>query len=162
MKMKSLSKLIVAIAIMAVGTVTAQTASKLNGQSYTYVMKDISGVGPEITDQFTFGVGQVSSAELGRSGFESAKVIEKNTGAASDFEVTFSNKTAGTRVYKGKAEGVTIDGTIDVTDSNGNKTTMAFRGMLTEEWNNIQDEKKGITRSAEEKKKMELQKSQQK
>jgi hypothetical protein len=164
MKMKYISTLLVIVALFAVNSSNAQTASKLNGQSYTYVMKDINGVGPEIIDQFSFGVGKVTSSELGRTGFDSGKVIEKNSGASSDFELTFSNKTAGTRVYKGKAEGVTIDGTIDVTDSNGKKSVMAFRGMLTEEWNNIQNERNGVStpRSAEEKKKMELQNSQPK
>ncbi len=140
MKMKYISTLVVAIAIMAVGTVNAQTASKLNGQSYTYVMKDISGAGPEIIDEITFGVGEASSKELGNSGYSKGKVVERNAGASSDFELTFTKANA-TYVYQGKAEGTTIDGTITVTDANGATTTMAFRGMLTEEWTNIRTEK---------------------
>ena len=139
--MKYFSTLFVVIALMAVGTVNAQTASKLNGQSYTYMMKNIDGTGPEIMDQITFGVGDVTSAELGKSGFTKGKVMEQNSGASSTFEMIFSNSAKGTYHYKGTAAATTIDGTITVTDANGAATTMAFRGMLTEEWNNIQKEK---------------------
>jgi hypothetical protein len=139
--MKYISTLFVVIALFAVGTVKAQTASKLNGQSYTYVMKDINGTGPEIIDQITFGTGQATSKELGKTGFTTGKVMEKNAGAVSDFELVFKSPTAGTMVYKGKAEGATFDGTIAVTDANGVQSTMAFRGMLTEEWNNIRKQK---------------------
>lgn len=139
--MKYISTLFVVIALLAVGTVNAQTASKLNGQSYTYVMKDINGEGPEIIDVIKFGVSDVTSQELGKSGFTKGKVIEKNSGASSTFEMIFKSNAKGSYVYKGTANGATIDGSITVTDANGTETTMAFRGMLTEEWNNIQKEK---------------------
>src|SRR4030095_6852504 len=138
--MKYISTLIVVIALLAVGTVNAQTASKLNGQSYTYVMKDINGMGPEIVDQITFGVGQVTSKELGKTGFSTGKVSEKNSGASSTFELTFTSPTKGTYLYTGTAAGTTIDATIAVTTAQGT-STMAFRGMLTEEWEHIQAEK---------------------
>jgi hypothetical protein len=139
--MKYISTLFVVVALLTVSTVNAQTASKLNSQSYTYVMKDMSGLGPEIIDQMSFGVGEATSGELGKTGYSKGKVVEKNAGATSTFEITFNNAAKGTYVYKGTAAGVTIDGTIDVTDVNGVQTTMAFRGMLTEEWNNMIKEK---------------------
>lgn len=142
--MKYISTLFVVIALLAVGTVNAQTASKLNGQSYTYVMKNLDGSGPEIIDVVTFGAGDAASRELGNSGFSKGKVVEKNSGATSTFEMTFSSTAKGTYLFKGNAAGPNIDGTITVTDANGAQSTMAFRGMLTEEWDNIQKEKAGV------------------
>ena len=138
--MKYISTLFVVIALLAVGTVNAQTASKLNGQSYTYVMKDINGNGPEIVDQITFGVGKATSKELGKTGFTTGKVVERNSGASSTFDITFTSASKGTYVYTGTAAGTTLDGTIAVTSPSG-KSTMAFRGMLTEEWDNMMKEK---------------------
>ena len=134
--MKYISTLFVSLALLAVGTVNAQNASKLNSQSYTYVMKEINGNGEEIIDHLNFAVGKVNSTELEKAGYAQGTVIEKNSGAVSDFQINFKNSSSETYVYKGKAEGATIDGTILITDANGKQTTMAFRGSLTEEWNN--------------------------
>src|SRR5688572_248041 len=155
--MKYISALFVAIALLAVGTVNAQNASKLNNQSYTYAMKEINGNGEEIVDQLIFSVGKVTSAQLGKSGFTEGKVIEKNSGAVSDFELNFKNASSETYVYKGRAEGATIDGTVTVTDANGKLTTMAFRGSLTEEWNNSANQNRGMSDEESQKKMKEQQ-----
>jgi hypothetical protein len=142
--MKYISTLFVAIALLAVGTVNAQSASKLNSQNYTYVMKDMNGAGPEIVDQLNFGVGKVTSQELARQGYAQGTVIEKNAGASSAFELNFINSTVGTYHFKGTAEGTTIVGTVTISNAKGTPVSeLQFRGMLTEEWNHAVDRQKG-------------------
>ena len=145
--MKYISTLIVAIAIMAVGTVNAQTASKLNGQSFTYLMKNADGTGEEIIDQVTFGKGTVTSGHLGKAGYATGKVAERNAGATSDFDLTFTKPNGTTYTYSGKAEGVTFYGTINVVDANGTTTPMIFRGMITEEWNHMAAEREAVNKA---------------
>jgi len=151
MKMKYIFTLIVAIAVVAVGTVNAQSASKLNSQSFTYMMKKADGTGPEIMDKITFGVGQVASEELSKSGFAKGSVSEKNAGASSNFELIFNKANGSKYLYKGIAEGTVFHGTITVTDANGTQSEMLFRGMLTEEWNHIQEQKAINRKKAEQK-----------
>ena len=147
--MKYICTLVVAIAIMAVGTVNAQTASKLNGQSYTYMMKNADGTGEEIIDQITFQVGKATSKELGKSGFTTGNVAERNAGASSNFDMTFTKPNGSKYIYTGVAEGVTFHGTIAVVDANGTTNSMLFRGMLTEEWNNLLIEKEAARKARE-------------
>ncbi len=150
MKMKYISTLFIAIAILAVGTVKAQNASKLNSQSYTYMMKNADGTGPEIIDKMVFGVGEATSDELAKTGFTKATVKETNAGATSDFELTFKNATGSKYYYKGKAEGVEFHGTLSVTNANGTVSEMLFRGLLTEEWNHITEQKAIQRKQAEQ------------
>jgi hypothetical protein len=139
--MKYISTLFVVIALIAVGTVNAQTGSELNGRNFTYMMKSADGTGPEIIDEMTFGTGQVTSKELGQKGFAAGNVSERVGGTGSEFDITFNKSNGGSYVYNGKAEGAFIHGTIKVTDANGTKSDMLFRGMLTEEWNTVQQQK---------------------
>ena len=149
--MKYIVTLFVAVAVMAVGTLNAQTASKLNGQSFTYMMKNADGTGEEIIDQITFGAGTVISKELGKSGFASGSVAERNAGTTSDFDLTFTKPGGDKYVYTGIAQGVEFHGTIVVTDANGAQSNMLFRGLLTEEWNNILKEKEAARKARESK-----------
>lgn len=147
--MKYILTLFVAVAVMAVGTVNAQTASKLNGMSYTYMMKNADGTGEEIIDQIKFGTGTVSSKELGKAGFTTGSVAERNAGATSDFDLTFTKPNGDKYVYTGIAENVVFHGTIVVTDANGAQTNMLFRGMLTEEWNHMMKEREAARKAKE-------------
>ncbi len=140
--MKYFSALLVIFAVLATGVVNAQTASTLNGQSYTYVMKNINGTGDEIQDVMTFQNGTLNSQALGSRGYTSARVVEKAGASGSSFEVTLQSKTEGTRVYHGTVSGSTIEGTITVTDKQGVQQTLAFRGMTTEAWYGVQEEKR--------------------
>ena len=149
--MKYFSALLVIFAVLATGVSNAQTATTLNGQSYTYVMKNINGSGDEIQDVMTFQNGTMTSSTLASKGYGAARVVEKPGASGSSFEVTLQSKDEGTRVYRGTTSGVTIEGTITVTDKQGVQTTMAFRGMTTETWNGVQEEKRK-TREAQQKK----------
>ncbi len=141
--MKYISTLFVIVALFTVGTVKAQSASKLNGTSYTFVMKDATNGGEETFDQITFENNQVSSQNFSKTGYTSGKYIEKNGVNTSNFEFTLSSPTEGTRLYRGKVEGNTIDGMIIITNKSGQQVTYAMRGMTTTEWNRIQEMKKG-------------------
>jgi len=132
--MKYISTLIVAIAIMAVGTVNAQTGSQLNGRSYTYMMKNADGSGPEIQDQITFTTGQAFSQELGKTGYNTGSVVERAENGTSNFELTFKKGKNETYKYAGKVEGSSFYGTITYVDASGKETAMLFRGMTTEEY----------------------------
>ncbi|HMT29123.1 MAG TPA: hypothetical protein PKD91_07580 [Bacteroidia bacterium] len=140
--MKYISSLFVLIALFTVGTVKAQPSSKLNGTSYTFVMKDAVNGGEELFDQITFTNNQVSSQTFSKAGYSSSKFIEKNGVNTSNFEFTLSSANEGTRLYRGKVEGTNIDGTIIITGKNGAQVTYAFRGMTTAEWNRTQEMKK--------------------
>lgn len=140
--MKYFSSLLVLIALFTVGTVKAQPASKLNGTSYTFVMKDAVNGGEETFDQITFSNNQVSSQTFSKAGYTSNRFIEKNAVNTSNFEFTLSSPSEGTRLYRGKVEGNNIDGTIIITNKSGAQVTYAFRGMVTAEWNRIQEMKK--------------------
>lgn len=140
--MKYFSSLFILIALLTVGTVKAQPSSKLNGTSYTFVMKDAVNGGEETFDQITFTNNQVSSQSFSKTGYSSSKFIEKNGVNTSNFEFTLSNPSEGSRLYKGKVEGNTIDGTILITNKNGTQVTYAFRGMTTAEWQRTQEMKK--------------------
>ena len=149
--MKYFSALLVIFAVLATGVTNAQTASTLNGQSYTYVMKNINGTGDEIQDVMTFQNGTMSSQTLASKGFANARVVEKPGSAGSSFEVTMQSKTEGTRVYRGTVNGQTVEGTITVTDKQGVQTTMAFRGMTTEAWYGVQEEKRKMREEQQKK-----------
>lgn len=105
------------------------------------MMKKADGTGPEIIDKMTFGIGEASSEELAKSGFAKASVKENNAGALSDFELVFKKSDGSKYFYKGKAEGVEFHGTLTKTEANGAQTEMLFRGLLTEEWNHILEQK---------------------
>jgi hypothetical protein len=139
--MKYISTLFVIVALFTVGKVNAQTtSSKLNGTSYTFVMKDVNG-GEEMFDQITFDNDKVTSQSFSKAGYSSNKFIEKNGVNTSNFEFTLSSPKDGTRLYRGKVEGNNIDGTIIITDKNGQQVTYAMRGMTTAEWNRTQQMK---------------------
>jgi hypothetical protein len=140
--MKYISTLFVMIALFSVGTVNAQSASKLNGTSYTFVMKDAVNGGEETFDQIVFENNQVSSQSFSKTGFTSGKFIEKNGVNTSNFEFTLTSPTEGTRLYRGKVEGNNIDGMIIITNKSGQQVTYALRGMNTAEWNRTQEMKK--------------------
>ena len=140
--MKYISTLFVLVALFTVGTVTAQSASKLNGTSYTFVMKDAVNGGEETFDQITFNNSMVSSQAFSKNGFTSSKIIEKAGVNTSNFEFTLSSPTEGSRLYRGKVEGNNIDGTIIITNKSGAQVTYAFRGMTTAEWNKTMEMKK--------------------
>jgi hypothetical protein len=140
--MKYFKTLLVLVALFTVGTVNAQN-SKLTGKSYTFVMKDAVNGGDEIFDTFTFDADKVVSQNYSKSGFTSSKIIEKQGGNVTNFEVTLISDTEGSRLYRGRVEGNTIDGTIIITDKSGNQVTFAFRGMTSEEWNKTLEMKKG-------------------
>jgi hypothetical protein len=141
-QMKYFSALLVVFAVLASGIAQAQTAVALNGQSYTYVMKNINGTGDEIQDMITFQNNTMSSQVLGSRGYSSSRVIEKTGSTGTSFEVTMNSKSEGTQVFRGTASGATIEGTITVTDKQGVQSTMAFRGMTTEAWHGVQEEKR--------------------
>jgi hypothetical protein len=147
--MKYLIALLVIFAVLATGVANAQTASSLNGQSYTYVMKNINGSGDEVQDMITFQNGTMNSQTLGSRGYTSAKVAEKPGANGSSFEVTLASKSEGTRLYRGTVNGSTIEGTITVTDKQGVQTTMAFRGMTNEAWYGVQEEKRKMREEKE-------------
>ena len=140
--MKYFKTLLVLVALFTVGTVNAQN-SKLTGKSYTFVMKDAVNGGDEIFDTFTFEADKVVSQNYSKSGFTSSKIIEKQGGNVTNFEVTLKSASEGSRLYRGRIEGNSIDGTIIITDKSGNQVTYAFRGMTTEEWNKTLEMKKG-------------------
>lgn len=140
--MKYFKTLLVLVALFTVGTVNAQN-SKLTGKSYTFVMKDAVNGGDEIFDTFTFDADKVVSQNYSKSGFTSSKIIEKQGGNVTNFEVTLKSDTEGSRLYRGRVEVNSIDGTIIITDKSGNQVTFAFRGMTTEEWNKTLEMKKG-------------------
>ena len=140
--MKYFKTLPVLVALFTVGTVNAQN-SKLTGKSYTFVMKDAVNGGEETFDTFTFEADKVVSQNYSKSDFTSSKIIEKQGGNVTNFEFTLKSSSEGTRLYRGRVEGNTIDGTIIITDKSGNQVTYAFRGMTSEEWNKSLEMKKG-------------------
>ena len=140
--MKYVSAFLVVFALFTAGIAKAQSASKLNGQSYTYMMKNADGSGEEIIDVVTFQNNSMTSSHLGTRGYTSNTVVEKDAGTSTNFEVTMASKTEGTRVYRGQLQGDAIEGTITVTDKQGVQTTMLFRGMTTETWNTVQEQKR--------------------
>jgi hypothetical protein len=140
--MKFISTLFVLIALVSVGTVNAQSTTPLNGTTYTVVMKDAEKGGEEIIDHITFQNGQLVSEKFAAEGYTSGKYLEKAGASDSNFEVTLSSREQGSKVYHGKVTGTMIDGTVTVTNKDGVQTTMAFRGMTTEDWNNLQEQKR--------------------
>jgi hypothetical protein len=140
--MKYFKTLLVLVALFTIGTVNAQT-SRLTGKSYTFVMKDAVNGGEETFDQFTFEADKVASDAFGKKGYTSSKILEKQSVNTTNFEVTLSSATEGSRLYRGRVDGSSIDGTIIITDKSGNQVTYAFRGMLTEDWNKAMEMKQG-------------------
>lgn len=140
--MKYFSSLLVVVAILSAGILQAQTPSKLNGQTFTYVMKNINGIEDEIQDVITFENNNMKSDYFAQKGFQTARVLEKDGGNVTNFEVTLRSANEGTRFYKGKVHDGMFEGTIIVTDKDGNQSEFAFRGMTTEQWNGIQEQKR--------------------
>lgn len=141
--MKYISTLFFMIALFTVGTVNAQSASKLNGTSYTFMMTDAVNGGVETVDQITFENNQVNSQLFSKTGYSSSKFIEKNGMTTSNFEFTLTSPTEGSRLYRGKIEGNSIDGMVIITNKSGQQVNYVLRGMTTAEWNRIHELKKG-------------------
>lgn len=142
--MKYLSILIVFSVMVFTGSAKAQSASKFNGKSYTYVMKLIDGSSDEeIIDKITISDNTISSEKYSASGFKSGKMSEKVLeGNGSQIAVTLKSDSKGTMVYDLALNETSISGTVTVTDAGGAQTIMAIRGMPTEQWNDIQKAKK--------------------
>ena len=139
--MKYFSTLFILAALFTSGLSNAQQASSLNGKSYTFVMKDAVNGGDEVFDKLTFANNEVTSETYSQKGYTAGKMLEKNGGNTTNFQVTLTSPTEGTRFYSGKVTGNDIDGTIVTTDASGAKVTYAFRGMLTSEWNKMMEMK---------------------
>ena len=141
--MKYLSILVVFTVLVFAGSANAQTPAAGGAKSYTYVMKNINGLEPEIIDQLSINGSTISSDRLSSSGYKAGAMTERvAANNSTQFDVTFKSATEGTMHYSGVITSNTIDGTIIVTDKTGKQTTMAMRGMPTEEFNNIQKVKK--------------------
>jgi hypothetical protein len=139
--MKYLAFLLFLAVASYTGTVTAQSASKLNGTSYTFVMKSMDGSGEEIIDNLTFSNGSANSEHLASLGYRLATINEKGAENATQFEMVFRNGKSETMVFSGNVSGGHIDGTITKTDASGNISNMAFRGMTSDKWEQRKKEK---------------------
>ncbi len=132
--MKKFSVLFVLIALIATTGITqAQSSSALSGKTFILIMKDGTGYGDEIKDQMKFNNGQVTSSNMSMFGFTSASVTENARMNGAGFTFTASG-SAGTRIYEGILEEEYISGTIQVTDKNGQQSTMVFRGATEAAW----------------------------
>jgi hypothetical protein len=140
--MKYLSLLVVFTVLVFAGSANAQKTTSSGGKSYTYVMKNINGQGQEIIDQINFNGNTVISDRLASTGYKAGNMVQKTSGAGSNqFDVIFKNDSKGTMHYTGTLTEKSIEGTVIVTDASGNKTTMAIRGMPTDDFNIMQKEK---------------------
>ncbi len=138
--MKYFAILLMFATLTLTGSAVAQSGSKLNGKTYTYVMKDVNG-GEEIIDKFTFNNNTITSERLTSQGYKSSKVSEKENGSGVQFETTFESSKGGTMKFSGTVEQDHIRGTIIATDASGKVTNMAFRGMTTQLWEKRKEEK---------------------
>jgi len=139
MKMKYFSILLMFATILVAGSVNAQSASRLNGGSYTYVIFDNPNGGEGTLDKITFNNNTASSEQFSAAkGFKSMSVTEQAEGESSTFEVVLQNDQGGTTKLNGTVSGVNFYGTIVTTNSQGATTNGVFRGMTSEEWDYIQ------------------------
>ena len=140
--MKYFSLLLVLAALFTTGNASAQDASRLNGKSFTYIMKNADGTGEEIQDQIRFNNNTMISDRLYNAAKPSfGKVMEKNAGESSVFQVTMVGANGDTYKYNCNVNGKFMDGTIQKIDASGKMTEMVMRGMTSEEFQRIRKEK---------------------
>lgn len=147
--MKHFSILIALVAFLSAGSVFAQSASRLNGKTYWYMMKNVDGTGEEIHDNIRFVNNTAYSDRAGIvSNSKPSKVAEKKINDESTAFTTTVLATNGDEFrYDCTVEGNNVVGTVKVKKADGTVTEMVLRGMVQEEYLRIQKMKEDYQKS---------------
>ncbi len=147
--MKKISLLFALVALFAASTVSAQSASRLNGQAYWYMMKNADGTGEEIYDNIRFTNNVMTSDRAGVvTNGKPAKVSEKKISDQSTSFVTTIQSSNGEELrYDCTVEGNMMIGTVQVKKADGTITEMVLRGMTQEEYLRIKKMKDDYQKS---------------
>lgn len=147
--MKKISLLFALLAMFAAGSASAQSASRLNGKAYWYMMKNADGTGEEIYDNIRFTGNVMSSDRAGVvANGKPAKVSEKKINDESTSFVTTIQSSNGEELrYECTVEGNMMVGTVQVKKADGTITDMVLRGMTQEEYLRIKKMKDDYQKS---------------
>ncbi|MFZ9942078.1 MAG: hypothetical protein ACO3O0_00565 [Bacteroidia bacterium] len=147
--MKHFSILIAFMAFLTAGSAFAQNASRLNGKTYWYMMKNADGTGEEIHDNIRFVNNTVYSDRAGIvANSKPAKVAEKKISEESTSFITTVLATNGDELrYECTVEGNSVVGTVQVKKADGTVSEMVLRGMVQEEYLRIKKMKDDYQKS---------------
>lgn len=136
--MKYFSILFSLFALISISNVNAQSASSLNGNSYTFVLNDVNDESIEIVDNFTFANNKIVSDKYSTArGYVCSDVVETADGNATVFTVTLTHPTEGVVQFNGRVIDNSIYGEATVSNS-GKQSTLVFRGVTTQAWDAAQ------------------------
>ena len=117
-------------------TADAQT-SALSGKDFKIILKEESGMGPEIQDRLIFNNGMVVADGVKKL-FPETSVTENNNGGNIEFQFTLTSSSQGTRVFTGVVQNdAWISGTMVHTDASGVQTNYFFRGTTQRNWDEM-------------------------